>query len=339
MDFVRNIPVDRNDSWYYIVQPLHRFDALWYEEVARTNYRGEPLTAKFFPLYPWAVKLLTLVSPATFPVAAFFLNTFLSALAFFLFYYFTLMENDGKIAVRLLAAYAIFPAAFFLLVPYAESLFISFVLACLIFAKKDRPFTATLFAIFATVTKPYGGVLLAPLAYIFWKSKKIKNKIPALLSLILIPLSFFLIAGFQDAMTGVSLVALRVNSAWKVTLPLPWDPLLSQAKILLVSPLNLPNDLDFVITAGAIAYLYVSCRKIRREDWIFLLVFFLVFYFFQYRGYILNGVSRYALIFFPIFMSMGRLRPARFWEIIYVFFSLVLLLIFFIYYTLGFFVA
>ncbi len=82
MDFARNIPADLSDPWYHFIQPLHRFDALWYEEIAKTNYKDSPLTTAFFPLYPWIVNGVGNFFGIPYVLSAFFLNTLFTFLVF-----------------------------------------------------------------------------------------------------------------------------------------------------------------------------------------------------------------------------------------------------------------
>ena len=340
MAYSQNIPTDKTDRWYHFVQPLHRFDALLYEQIAKTNYQNNSLTTVFFPLYPWVVNGLAKFIAVTYPISAFIINTVLTALVFFLLYYLTYMDHPKKIAVRTVLIYATFPAAFFLLTPYAEPLFFVFVLLALIFAKKNRLLPTVVTGSLAAMTKSYGVVIVLPLMMLFITKNSIKQKLISILLLLLVPLSFLGVIKYQDHLAGSSFSIFQTyDNLWKGKIPMPLTPLLSQLEVAFNFPFDLPNDVNLIVVIVTIVFLLKTYRKISRDKWVLVFVFFLIFYLYLYNGRQLFSVSRHALIFFPLFTYLAKFKIDRSYEVIYIGSSVFLMVMFFIWYTLGFFVA
>lgn len=338
--FSEDIPADRENRWYYIVSPLHRFDALWYEEIAKNNYQNQPLTRAFFPLYPLVVNGVAKIFQTTFAVCAFFLNTFLTILVFYLLYHLTRMDHDEKTALRTVIIYAFFPASFFLLTPYAESLLFVLILLSLIFARKGSFLLASIFAGLSAMTKPYAAAIILPLLVILFRNFSPRKYILKYLLLIIIPLAFLSVLGYQDYMTKTSKsIFFALENGWRFRPSWPYEPLFAQLKLMVKNPYDLPNGLNLAVVLFTVYQLIYSFLKKEWDSFIFILVFFALFYFFPFNGDQLFSVSRHALIFFPLFMHLAVLKVSNITEILYFSSSLILMIIFFIYYTFGFFVA
>lgn len=338
MDFSEDIPMDKKDPWYFIVSPLHRFDALWYEEISKNNYRNQPLTTAFFPLFPWVVSSIGKLFSSTFAVSAFFLNTFLTSIVFYLLYHLARMDYDENVALRTVIIYAFFPASFFLLAPYAEPLFFVFILLSLIFAKRANFLFTVVFACLAAMTRPYAVAVVLPLFVILLQNFPLRKNMFKYLFLTLIPLIFLLVLGYQNFQSTKS-VFYALEKGWTTHPALPHEPLFAQVKMALNSPYDLPNDINLIIVLFTVYYLIRTYKKRQWGNWLFVLVFFGIFYLYPFNGNQLFSVSRHALIFFPMFMFLANLKIGKIIEVFYFSSSILLLNMFFIYYTFGFFVA
>lgn len=340
MDYSQNIPTDRSDPWFFLVQPLHRFDALWYDQIAKTNYRGDPATAAFFPLYVWVIQGGSFLLNLSYSATAYIINTILTFLVFFLLYYLTRLDHSEKVAKRTLCIFAFFPTSFFLLAPYADGLLMVSTLAAFLFARTGKVLLTILAVSLATMTKPYGIVLIIPLMLILLQKKRMSEKITIIFLLLLIPLSFIAISKYQDSMTGVSNAFMYAQTAWKKQFPNPIVVVLTELAFFLRAPLDLPNNLNVLTVIATLVYLFKTWKKKINASWIHAAVFFVVFYVSSFKGlFPFFSFSRYALIFFPVFQYFGQMKLKPNLEVIYLTSSTVLLVFFYIYYVLGFFVA
>jgi hypothetical protein len=340
MDFSENIPQDRKDPWFYIVQPLHRFDALWYEEIAKNNYKNQPLTTAFFPLYPWTVNFFAQILHLSYPVSAFFLNTIFTFLVFYLLYYWVQMEHGRKIALRTILIYAFSPVSFFLLVPYAEPLLFLFILFSFIFAKYNRVMLSIISGCFAALVKPYGAVVVVPLSLILLsKNMSLKKRIGIFLLLVLIPMTFFVVNKYQEYMTSSISSTLNAQFLWGAKIPLPWEPFLSEIQIFLRNPFDLPNSLNLIMVVLSVIFLINTWKKISWRYWLYTLFLFSVSYLLVMRHGVLFSFSRHALAFFPMFAFLGNFKVGKTAEVIYLATSVFITIMLFVWYTFGFFVA
>lgn len=339
MEYADHVPQNKGDPWYAIIQPLHRFDALWYEEIGQNGYTKDVKKAAFFPFFPFITQLLADTFQTSFPVSALFLNTFLATGVFSLFYLFVLLEYGHEIATKSVILYALFPTSFFLLVPYAESLFFIFILLSLLFMKGNKLILATLFGCLATMTKPYGVAMILPLGYVFLKGKRLTQKMQAISILSMIFIGWLLTARYIDAVLGMIGTTIQAQKLWGVVLPFPFQPFFSEFRIFLQYPFDMVNDFNVLIIVSCIVFLWKAWKKINMAYWVFTCTFFILFYFTSFKGAVFFSTSRYVLLLFPIFVYIARAQTNMIVKSLYVLFSVALWVFFFSYYTFGFFVA
>lgn len=172
-----------SDGWHNLLDSGQRWDALWYQRIAMEGYRPDDGSAAFFPLYPLATHLLSAFTHTTVQTASVIVaqGSFLASLI--ALYALTAREFGPLTAQRATKYLAIFPTAFFLIAPYAESLFLLFVLLAFWFARTSRWALAAVFATGAALTRSVGvmvGVALMVEAVIQWRTRKGKDLVPGL---------------------------------------------------------------------------------------------------------------------------------------------------------------
>lgn len=155
--------------------PLARFDAGWYRSVAKEGYSWDAArgvgNVMLFPLYPLLWRPLWWAG-----VPLFWAGLLLAHLAFFA-------------AVALLAAHAArewgegsprdavvallaFPWAFYLLAPYAESLFLALALGVFAAARRRRWALVALLGLLAGLTRIHALALVPPLLWFAWEEAR-----------------------------------------------------------------------------------------------------------------------------------------------------------------------
>lgn len=341
MELTEYIPTEPAKNWYSIIQPLHRFDALWYESIAIENFKNTPLSTSFFPLYPWTVRLFSTILLLTFPQTAFIINTLLTVLIFYLLYYLCLLETTSDNALRSVLIYSLFPTSFFLLVPYAEPLLFVFLLLALIFMKRGNFWGTVVTGSLAALVKPYGVAIIIPAAFHFLKDKKFQPKLK-LLFLLLIPVSFFMVMLYQDKITGIVASTVVTQMAWRQRRSLgdvdPLTLLFRNLVVLVRSYTDLPNLLNLTSLAGILLFFYKKWQSIDITYRIFLITYFFIFCFNTYTTQFYS-LSRFILVLFPVFIFAGKQKWHPLYLGIYLSTSFGLYIVFFMFYTLGFFVA
>ncbi|MDP9021796.1 MAG: hypothetical protein M3N57_03680 [Actinomycetota bacterium] len=158
---------------------LERFDALWYLAIARDGYPlplrvdQAPSAAAFFPGFPMVVAVLGRLL-----ASRFYLAGSLAAVAFAvaaLAGVHRLIEEetgDERLAGRSLVALAVFPAAFFLVAPFSEAMFLAASAWALVWSRRGRWGWAAALATTASITRNVGVLLILPMVLEAWRQHR-----------------------------------------------------------------------------------------------------------------------------------------------------------------------
>lgn len=341
MDLSAMIPSDKSTPWYYLAQPFYRFDALWYDAVARTNYAGLSSATPFFPLYSWAVKFLSNIVHLPFYITASFFNTFLTFLVFFLFYILVSLKEGLDIAQKAVVFLAFFPTAFFFLAPYAEPMLLGFVFASMILMEKRYYLASFVFGFLAAMTKPYGFLIVIPLAVSALSDREKKEKITRLVFAGLIFAGTLLVFYFQNMMIIGNTPAITGGVAsWDMAFVNPAKSIIGSLIMFRQNPFDMPNVLNLLAIGTAAGYLIYCRNKTERGYWWFVLILFLFFTSYQVADgrMPLKSFGRYFLAFFPVFIALAKTKMNHFQSSLYMGSGMLLMAYFFIYYVFGFFV-
>lgn len=152
---------------------LVRFDALWYLAIAADGYPttpGVPQAVAFLPGYPAVVAAVAALLGGRLVLAALlvsFAATVASVVGLQRLAELVVATDAtvDRIAVRRSTTVMalVFPTAFFLLAPYAESLLLAASVWAIVHATRGRALTSAALAAVATVTRPVGVLLVVPL--------------------------------------------------------------------------------------------------------------------------------------------------------------------------------
>ncbi|MDO9356319.1 MAG: mannosyltransferase family protein [Solirubrobacteraceae bacterium] len=150
---------DRMSIW-------NRWDTTNYLSLAEHGYETTGRAANyivFFPGYPFSVRGLNPLIPGDTLTAAFVVAGIASVAAALCLGYLARVDSDGDDdqALRSVWFFLIFPTAYFLHIPYTESLFLTFVIGAFLAARTGRWATAGILGMFAALTR-LNGVLLIP---------------------------------------------------------------------------------------------------------------------------------------------------------------------------------
>jgi hypothetical protein len=215
-----------------LLEPLARWDAVWYLRIADSGYDGSEARAAFFPLYPLLTHSLAQLGGGT--PGALLVSAYLIALASFLaalvlLYRLVALELGRPLAGPTLLLLALFPAALFFGAPYAESLFLLLAVAAFYAARTERWAWAGAAAAGAAATRSAGILLLVPLAMLWWSTRRTRRRRLAQRPawILLAPLGLAGYALFLGLAEGDALRFLDVQDAWsrELTVPLAgaWD--------------------------------------------------------------------------------------------------------------------
>lgn len=337
MDLLELLPVNNNSIWYHLAGPFHRFDGLWYQYIAYSNYYGDVHKFAFFPLYPWILRIICNLFNIQFYIAAYFVNTVFTTLAVYLFFKVIRLDYPADTAVRSLFYYITFPAFFFFLCPYADVLLSVFLLSAVLSARKRYYYIASTFGIMGAITKPYGFVIIIPIAGIILLQEK-KDRLFKLLFSLLIPLGAFFVMLYQNTPVGTAKNGIVDFPTWK-RLTWPSVQIFKAILIFIRNPFDIPNDINMAVVVLITWFLKSTYTTIHKYEWIFTLTFFIIILILADKPVPLMSFSRFLLFLYPIFIFLARLKTSEIIRYVYFISSAVLMTYFFLSYTLGLFVA
>lgn len=192
--------IQGGEPWILLLSTWQRWDALWYQKVALEGYQPGGST-NFYPLYPLVSRVVS------FPLGGHVVwaELIVSSIAFLvsvrLLYQLTQHESQlagfgsrasgteargarrssrlplqletrssrlARLAVLLVAS---FPAAFFLLGPFTEGLFLAFALASFWLGRKGQWWAAGAAGFFAALTRANGVALVLPLLFEYLRQR------------------------------------------------------------------------------------------------------------------------------------------------------------------------
>ena len=195
----------------------NRWDGPQYLLIAQHGYAAsgdQRLALAFFPLYPWLIRLLTIVVRDA-VLSAFLISTAASVVAgVALARLFAIDYVPPHLARRAAWFLFIFPTSYFLHIDYSESLFLALVLTCFVAARRERWFQAGLLGAFAALARPNGILLLPALGadtlWELWETHRF-NWRWLWLGLVLMGFAVYLWINYR--ITGDPLVFLNVQRA------------------------------------------------------------------------------------------------------------------------------
>ncbi len=285
-----------------------RFDVIHFLRIARDGYAQADLSA-FFPLFPMATKLLGLLLGDRVLLASFLVANLCTLLAVNALYFWMLDEGHDRSAASAAILFLIwFPTAFFLFVPYSESLFLLCAVAALWSIRRRRWALAGAAAVLATLTR-LAGVMLAPVLIVGWAAARDRSSA-----------SETALAAVSAAMPGVAFAGLSVwrstrafpslvesqASYWHRLPAFPWQGVTRTVERIAAGSASAVEFLDLLVVLAMLAAGIVVIRRLPLSlsayHWGVLLLGLS-----QIRvGQPLSGQARFAVVLVPAFIVLGE---------------------------------
>ncbi|MBU3942552.1 hypothetical protein KKA24_01060 [Patescibacteria group bacterium] len=287
---------------------LHnKWDSFWYLDIAENGYSlGENdwdlSNIVFFPLYPFLIKIVSLLTLGNFVLAGWFLNVIFLFLA--LFYLFKLVKefhseiNPYASIIFLL----IFPTAFFFNAIYTESLFLFLSLATFYYGLKKKFLYAGIFGLLSSLTRVTGALLFIPIIWEYFKVQGFKLKTIfsfKILPIFLIPLgtfSFFLYHYFR---LGNFLLFFKIQENWGRTFSFEEKHFQFFSNPAIVNFL-----LDTLFILFILTIIYFVFRKLRISYALYIVSTVFV----ALSTGTFMSIGRYILVLFPIYILLASIK-------------------------------
>lgn len=333
----------------FLLYPFANFDGVYYLLIAAKGYT---VNAGFFPLFPLSLHLATLSfnPPAGglpfAPLQYLAANVLVSAYflcALIIFYKLMKLDYKENIAIWSVIFLLVFPTSFFFAAIYSEGLFLLLSLASFFLARKKKWFWAAAAGGLLSSTRLVGIAIFPALIYEYFKNEKSKSSVKFLL-LFLTPLGLIAYAFYNLQKWGNPFYFIQAqgnfaNNRTVDSIVLFPQTVFRYLKILFTLRPALYEwwvalfELSFFVFAGIM--LYVGWKKKVRFSY---LIFGALCLLIPSLTGTFSGIPRYVLIVFPIFITLALIKNKLF-KFIYSVISIILLFIFFILFSKGYFIS
>jgi hypothetical protein len=292
----------------------NRWDSLVYLHIADEGYRssGDQIAwLVLFPLYPWTVRALTLITRDSL-ISGMLISTVALPIAAIALRRLTLVDRSEPIATRATWFMLIFPTAFFLHIAYAEAMFLALAIGAFLAMRRDRWLLAGVLGGIAAMTR-INGALLAPAFGIeaLMQLRATRKWNWRWLWLALIPLGFSVYLWVNYATTGDAFKFMEIQRThfWKHISP-PWVGVADRFQYIWGHP-----PVDAVITGVqenffiwlTLAAAVASWFTMRASYAVWMTLNWLLF---TSAGFVVC-TPRYALVMFPIFILFAQWSENR----------------------------
>lgn len=264
-------------------------------------------------------------------LAALVISTLAAYIALYLLYTLTASEHDERTARWAVVLFVCYPAAFYLMAGYTESLFIALVLGAWLSVNKRRYVLAGILAFLAALTRVQGAVLGLPFAYLIYLAPHLQAGLMIIPAIRQAWTQFFdrplkevgpLLAvfggliGFAVYIIGIRLagygsVTERYASPfWQTPSTTPWESVIRAVQAVAAGTSNpyFVTDLLSFLTLLFIVVLGVwMWRRLKTAYLIYVGVSLIFILTRSNELYQLHGILRYALAMFPLFIMLALL--------------------------------
>jgi hypothetical protein len=317
-------------SWF---EPLLRFDAQWYLNIAANWYQYDPTVdggqtaVVFFPLYPFLIRVSSAISgSSTAETMALVIANVFAVLGLALLYRLTRREFGAPVAQRTVWYMLAFPVSFYLSSAYAEPVFLAACVGAIYAARTQHWYLASLAGVAATLSRPYGVLIVAPLVLEFlrqnWANRRAWLDARAA-SLLLPVIGLAAWMGYLYTLSGDPLVFVHAQAAWNqqhVTSPLQ-TLLIAYGRTRdqqLSGRFDL-GGLQFAIASIGVVATLVAWRVLPATYAMYATVFCAVL---LVSGSTMS-IWRHVYLVFPLFMVAGRAGASTIFDRAYVSLSLI----------------
>jgi hypothetical protein len=301
--------VPATTGWHNAIDGTERWDAGWFERIARDGYSPDDASAAFFPGYPLAIRGVTSVLPLSESDAALVVSNVAFLGALIVLFALTTFEFSTDIARRTVLLVACFPASFFFLSPYSESMFLFASLLTFWWARRGRWGPAAAGGFVAALTRSVG-VLLVPALLLEALSNDRRERPRAIVASLVPLLAPAAYAAYWFARAGDVLRPFHAQDSWFRSLELP---LITLGNGLWLGLSGITDrrgiywTVDVVLTAVVVIAIALGWNRIPKPYLVYVLLSLVLILSYPLPERPLLSVPRFAAVLFPAFWAMAVL--------------------------------
>jgi len=332
-----------------LLAPWGNFDGVYYLLIAAKGYT---INAGFFPLWPLMIKIVTIPFGNLLPfdpiqyISALLLVSALFFAALLVLYQLIRLDFSKNIALGTIIALLAFPTSFFYASIYTESLFLFLLVLSFYFARRQWWILAGITGAFLSVTRLVGIAIFPALLleYVLCWPKESNKKRFTGGALLLVPLGLVSYIWYNAYRFGDPLFFIKAQGAFKNNrsvnaIIFPLQTVFRYLKILVTVSPHIYEWwvalFEFVCVLATAMLLYVGWKRGIRKSY---LLFTLLAILLPASSGTFSGIPRYVVVLFPLFLSLAIL-PDRRLQKIYVIAGTILLFLFFMLFSKGYFIA
>ncbi len=316
------------DQRFYVMRTPHpfwdtfaRYDSGWYHGIASQGYiyaEGGRNNLAFFPLYPMLMKAggkLLGSRQEDFYFAGIVVSWLAFAGAMVMLYRLARLDLDERAARRAVVYAAVFPFAYFYGVVYSESLFLFALVSTALALRTKRWAWAALAGAAMTATRVTGVMALPGLAWIAWRAagSDRREQLRAGLAIAGCALGFAAYCAYNYALSGTPFAWYEAITRWNyqpggnplaTPLRVMWRVLSSPIAYLAGEPMAPYDTLNMLAALGALSLVPLIWRRLGAGYALIVLGGLLL----PLSSGQLEGLGRYTLVQFPIFVALASLE-------------------------------
>lgn len=306
---VQDVLPEKNLYWNYSANKVLNFlgcwDSGWYLYIANVGYVNTPLNQGqtnygFFPMYPLLLKIFSFLTGDTYSAGILVSNLATILAAFLLFALCQHLYNNLRISYLAVFVLFFFPGSYLLSGVFSEACFLFFSLACFYYFEKGEYLWSSLFGCAATLTRPFGVLLIVPLLIRYFERRGLGGN-KGMIYLFLIPLGLIMFFTYCYFTTGDFFLYIHAKQ-------IGWQTQSDNPINVLINGIRHPKDIYFYVNTwyciGIIALLAFAYKYIPFSYWIW--SFLLIIAPLSNGDVNLICMPRYILVAFPMFILLAR---------------------------------
>jgi hypothetical protein len=307
------IEVPATPGWHNAFDGMQRWDAYWFERIARDGYREGQADGAFFPAYPIVIRAMSSVTTMAEAGSALLVSNLAFVGALVVLYGLSAREYSIAIARRTVVLLAFFPASFFFLAPYSESLFLLLTVLAFWWIRRSRWGAGSLAAFVAALARSIGILLMPALLIEAWRGPREHRTLHVAAAAAPL-LALLLYAGYWLARSGDALWPLHSQAAWyrSVTFPL-WT--IARGVLLgiggLVDTAGIYRTADLLLTAILLVPLAFRWRTIPITYLVYAVSSAIVFLSYPSPDRPFLSDPRFLIVVFPAFWALADMLSGR----------------------------
>lgn len=305
-----------------------RFDAINFQRIATFGYSDDALVA-FLPLYPLITRVGSYIVNENILLSAILVSNIACVLLLITLYKWLGEEGFSEDVTRRSLLYLlVFPTAFFLFVPYSESLFLLLAIISIREARRQNWARSSLAAFGASLTRLTGICLVLVIAVEIlrenkWSISKTGWRIVYALSPLFAQVALQIWQRLSDFPSTVGLQGIY----WSRYLAFPWQGILLTIERIVSGEALSIEYIDLGIIFVMLGLGLVLLKHLPLMYWVYFWSFFLVNLSQVRIGQPLSGQARFSLTLVPAFVLMALLARNNWRNRAIVYPSIVLLMI------------